>query len=75
MTVCGCTDINGAGLPLGNIRDFPIDAHLKDGRWQKLRDAFLAGSPPEFCRGCDMYWPVEMRQPRGHSAEPAHRQD
>jgi MoaA/NifB/PqqE/SkfB family radical SAM enzyme len=59
MTVCGCTDTDGFGLPLGNVRDVPIDAHLKDGRWAKLRDGFLAGEPPSFCKGCDMYWPVE----------------
>jgi MoaA/NifB/PqqE/SkfB family radical SAM enzyme len=60
MTVCGCTDMDGAGLPLGNIRDVPLDAHLRDGRWLKLRDSFIAGTPPEFCRGCDIYWPTEV---------------
>jgi Radical SAM superfamily len=58
MTVCGCTDIDGAGLPLGNIRDVPIDAHLRDGRWLKLHDSFIAGAPPDFCKGCDMYSPT-----------------
>jgi sulfatase maturation enzyme AslB (radical SAM superfamily) len=57
MTVCGCTDIDGAGLPLGNIRDVPIDAHLRNGHWLKLRDSFIAGAPPDFCKGCDMYSP------------------
>jgi sulfatase maturation enzyme AslB (radical SAM superfamily) len=55
MTVCGCTDTDGVGLPLGNIQDVPIDAHLRDGRWLKLRDGFMAGTPPDFCKGCDMY--------------------
>lgn len=59
MTVCGCTDTNGVGLPLGNVRDVPIDAHLRDGRWLDLRDSFIAGSPPDFCKGCDKYWPNE----------------
>jgi MoaA/NifB/PqqE/SkfB family radical SAM enzyme len=67
MTVCGCTDMDGAGLPLGNIRDVPLDAHLRDGRWREMRDSFLAGSPPEFCRGCDMYWPKDV--PKDHLTE------
>lgn len=60
MTVCGCTDRDGTGLPLGNIRDAPIDAHLRDGRWLEMRDSFEKGCPPEFCRGCDMYWPLTL---------------
>jgi MoaA/NifB/PqqE/SkfB family radical SAM enzyme len=60
MTVCGCTDMDGEGLKLGNIRDVALDAHLRDGRWLKMRDSFIAGTPPEFCRGCDWYWPQEV---------------
>lgn len=58
MTVCGCTDRDGMGLGLGNVRDFPIDAHLRDGRWQEMSDNFSKGCPPEFCKGCDMYVPI-----------------
>jgi MoaA/NifB/PqqE/SkfB family radical SAM enzyme len=60
MTLCGCTDIDCAGLPLGNIREVALDEHLRNGSWLKLRDSFVAGTPPEFCRGCDMYWPSEL---------------
>lgn len=67
MTVCGCTDLDGVGLPLGNIREVPIDAHLRDGRWLNLRNSFMAGEPPEFCKGCDMYWPIEVRKPDSSS--------
>ncbi|MDJ0911433.1 MAG: SPASM domain-containing protein, partial [Woeseiaceae bacterium] len=58
MTLCGCMDIDGTGLPLGSIMSEDIDAHLRDGRWQKLRDGFYEGNPPEFCQGCDAYWPT-----------------
>ena len=61
MTACGCTDMDGEGLRLGNVNEQPIDAHFKDGRWAKLRDAFMAGTPPEFCKGCDMYFPHDAR--------------
>ena len=57
MTLCGCTDVDGTGLPLGNIMSVDLNAHLVDGRWATWRDSFGAGSPPEFCRGCDSYWP------------------
>jgi Radical SAM superfamily/Iron-sulfur cluster-binding domain len=57
MTMCGCTDVNGDGLPLGNAEEVAIDAHLRDGRWAEIRDSFLRGEPPEFCRGCKSYWP------------------
>jgi hypothetical protein len=69
MTVCGCTDMDGAGLPLGNIHDVPLDAHLRDGRWTKLRDGFRAGEPPEFCRGCDMYCAIEESAPALHDPD------
>lgn len=62
MTLCGCTDRDGAGLGLGNIRDNSIDAHLTDGRWLEIRENFSRGCPPEFCRGCDMYLPVNMEE-------------
>lgn len=62
MTLCGCTDRDGAGLGLGNIRDYPINAHLTDGRWLEMRENFSRGCPPEFCRGCDMYLPVTMAE-------------
>lgn len=62
MTLCGCTDRDGAGLGLGNIRDKPIDAHLTDGRWLEIRENFSRGCPPEFCRDCDMYLPVTMAE-------------
>jgi sulfatase maturation enzyme AslB (radical SAM superfamily) len=57
MTLCGCTDVNGTGLPLGNIQSVDLNAHLLDGRWERWRDGFFRGSPPDFCKGCDSYWP------------------
>lgn len=57
MTLCGCSDVNGDGLPLGNVLETDIDAHLRDGRWERWRDDFREGNPPAFCRGCDQYWP------------------
>jgi sulfatase maturation enzyme AslB (radical SAM superfamily) len=57
MTLCGCTDVDGNGLPLGNIETVDLDAHLRDGRWAAWRDSFAAGNPPNFCKGCDSYWP------------------
>jgi sulfatase maturation enzyme AslB (radical SAM superfamily) len=57
MTLCGCTDVDGNGLPLGNIQSVALDAHLLDGRWARVRDSFAAGQPPDFCRNCDSYWP------------------
>jgi hypothetical protein len=57
MTMCGCTDVDGTGLPLGNIQTVDLDAHLRDGRWSKWRDSFGEGNPPAFCKGCHSYWP------------------
>jgi hypothetical protein len=57
MTLCGCTDVDGTGLPLGNIQSVDLDAHLRDGRWSRWCDSFGEGNPPAFCRGCDSYWP------------------
>jgi hypothetical protein len=57
MTLCGCTDVDGTGLPLGHVGDVPLDAHLRDGRWARTRDSFSEGNPPDFCKGCDSYWP------------------
>jgi sulfatase maturation enzyme AslB (radical SAM superfamily) len=57
MTLCGCTDVDGTGLPLGNIESVALDAHLRDGRWARWRDSFPEGNPPAFCKGCDSYWP------------------
>lgn len=57
MTLCGCTDLNGDGLPVGNIMTDNLDDHLRDGRWARIRDGFYDGDPPDFCKGCDSYYP------------------
>lgn len=57
MTLCGCCDVNGTELPLGHIKDTPIDAHLKNGKLQEIIDSFYSGKPPAICEACDSYYP------------------
>lgn len=57
MTMCGCCDVNGTALPLGNIHDTPLDQHLKNGKLKGIIDGFYEGKMPKICEDCDSYYP------------------
>ena len=60
LTACGCRDLIGdSELVLGHISEVSLGQAWQEGKMEALRQRFLDGDPPDVCRDCRHYVPID----------------
>jgi len=57
VTCCGCVDIEGEGLAIGDVNRNTISECWRGEKRTAILKSFPVGKPPELCRRCSAYKP------------------
>jgi MoaA/NifB/PqqE/SkfB family radical SAM enzyme len=57
VTACGCTDIEGSGLMIGDVEKEALSAIWSGKKRKGMLDSFEKGKPPIMCQRCTAYQP------------------
>jgi MoaA/NifB/PqqE/SkfB family radical SAM enzyme len=57
VTACGCTDMDGSALVIGDVGTQPLADVWSSERRARLLDSFAKGKPPKLCQDCSGYHP------------------
>ena len=57
VTACGCTDIEGSGLMIGDVEKESLSAIWSGKKRTGMLDSFEKGKPPLMCQKCTAYQP------------------
>lgn len=55
VTACGCTDIEGSGLVIGDVKKESLSAIWSGKKRREIIDSFAKGKPPIMCQRCTAY--------------------
>ncbi len=58
ITNCGCVDVEGNGLILGDVSQNSLKDAWQGARREKILNSFSRGNPPKLCQNCTAYRPL-----------------